>query len=82
MCISILLIWNYNSVAMQRKTIRWIEIQLGGKRVSIILPIDFYVKFTDFEKFSLLYYTWSREGTTLIWKFNPSTIQKSYEKGR
>ena len=28
-----------------------------------------------------LYFTWSREGTTIIWKFNPSTIQKSYEKG-
>ena len=28
-----------------------------GKRVPIILPIDFYVKFTDSEKFSLLDYT-------------------------
>ena len=47
-----------------------------------MLSIDSYVKFTDFEKFSLLYYTWSREETTLIYKFNPSTIQKSHEKGR
>ena len=28
-----------------------------GIRVPIILPIDSFVKFTDFEKFSLLYYT-------------------------
>ena len=53
-----------------------------GKRVPIIPTIEFYVKFTDFVKFSILYYIWSREETTLIWKFNPSTIQNSYEKGR
>ena len=68
---------NHNSFLTEIESIAF-----AGKRVPIILPIDSYVKFTDFEKFSLLYYTWSREGTTLIWKFNPSTIQKSHEKGR
>ena len=53
-----------------------------GKTVPIMLSIDSFVKFTDFQKFSLLYYTWSKVETTLIWKFNPSTIQKSHEKGR
>ena len=69
--------WNQKSIA---HTLTYLQ-GAAFSRI-LVLPIDSYVKFTDFEQFLLLYYTWSREGTTLIWNFNPSTIQKSYEKGR